>query len=163
MPTEGELLAVIRTAFQGEARRLDPQAGRTWQTSLQRLLGVPVEDWTDYTRDRSYRFSHRLTSETDPAWQALLRIRISSLGPYATQTFLLQPNQDQWWKGPIRADRVGFRPEHANSLQRLRAWYEEQGLQELPPESQAALLPADLTVRLRPGRDYTIFYALFGP
>jgi hypothetical protein len=157
-----EIWSALRIALVKQSPLIEPQAARTWQSTLQRALGGSVEDITVYRTGRSYRFARTLPiGEGEERWRTVLRVSISAVGPYTTHTFVQGARQEAWWAGPIRTSRNGFSPEHAEAVTAVRSWYQEQSLQEVHAALQALPVPDDIRVpRVR--QSPTMFVALFG-
>lgn len=161
MSLQEEIVATLQSAPPGEAVRLDPAVGRRWCVSLQRALGGEVAESTDYLHGRAYCLDHRLPLRDDWPWRATLRVRISGIGPFATQVFIQSKRQGNWWTGAISTHRRGWLPEHGEVLTRLRKWYADNGLKEVDPVTAAQPAPAGTRVPGFRGSEVVLFEALF--
>ncbi|HWI51393.1 MAG TPA: hypothetical protein VNT01_04550, partial [Symbiobacteriaceae bacterium] len=157
MTVEEQIQAALQGAQPG-ATLVDPRTGRTLLVSLTRALGSNVEDETDYRLGRAYRFAHSVRSEEERRWRTVLHVDVCAAGPFATHTFILRTAEERWWSRNIRTSRVGFHPEDAEVIARLRAWYEESSLTEVEPRIQALPAPPALFAE-----GTTLFQALFRP
>lgn len=145
MTLEEEIIAALRAAPLKAGGLVDPHAGRRLELSLQAaLFGRGVEDRTDYPGGRTYRFHSRVFAGDTGVWRHLLQVRISGIGPYATQTFVQTYGHHQVWSGAVRTSRSGFHPDHLDALERLRVWYLANGLQELDMRTKACPVPTDV-------------------
>lgn len=162
MTRQEEMIAALR-ASQGESSLLvDLRKGNSWRLGLQRTLGSAVKDQTEYRRGRVYCLDCQAEPAGGVQWRTHLRVLISSVGPYVTQTFRQVHNGDQWWAGAIRAQRNGSEPQHADLLAKVRAWYEANNLVEVDTLTLGQTVPDDLQ-RLGDRRQVaTLFQALFG-
>lgn len=161
-PLAEAVIALLQARAPAAGPLLDAKTGRALQAGVERAVGGHVSDWSDYQAGRAYRLRLALPASARDRWRYVLRLRISTLGPYATQTFQRCWNQQRWWSAAIMSNRNGWEPEHAELLERLRDWYRENGLQEVDAQTQAVLLPAGVPV---PGLEQSgvdLFTALFG-
>ncbi len=156
-----EMVTAIRAAQARTGPLVDPKEGQKWQSSLQRALGITVADATDYPGGRAYVLDVTFFTPDDEIWATGLRVRISAAGPYVTHYFGRRPVQQQWWSGTVQVRRDGFSPEDAETLERLRQWYRQNGLKEVPLEVQAQLLPKNIPFPRGREPEITLYRALF--
>lgn len=161
MSQEAAIIESLQVAWAKAGPRPDPRQGAAYQQGLSRALGARVEDRTDYTRGRVYIFEQTYFDAASERFRTVLRIRISSAGPFAVQGFVLESNEGFWWSGPVRVDRGIALSEHTDRLARLRNWYRESGLTEVEQQVQGALLPEHIPYPRPRGREVTLYQALF--
>jgi hypothetical protein len=160
MSLEATIISALESAHTQEGPWLDP-GNKGYAQGIQRALGARLDDKTDYARGRAYCFECPSFTPGDERWRTVLRVRISGVGPFATQTFVQESNEGHWWSGPIRSSRVGTQPEHVERLAKLRAWYQEVGVTEVDQATQAQLLPEHIPFPRRRDHIVTLFQALF--
>jgi hypothetical protein len=161
MELQEEILTALRDAAIREGPLVDPRIGRTWQTGLQRLLNCQVTDATQYPSARSYQFECAVTPVEGRTWRSTLRVLISGVGPFATQTFIVGYGQERWWAGSVRVTRTGLSEEDAAAMVKLRAWYPANHLTEVEPAIQAEQVPAEVPLRRTKDGQLSLFQALF--
>lgn len=162
MSFEQEILASLRAAYADKQTRIDPKQGQAWHLSLQKALGGHVEDASDYTSGRSYRFTRSITPQDASRFRSTLIVQLSTFGSFSTQCFIQGFKDEHWWSQAIRSSRGGFSPDDAAFLLKIRAWHGANGLREVEPRFLALLVPEDIPVPHRRDTQPTLFHALFG-
>lgn len=156
-----QILAVLREQGVRSPSADDLKVGFGWQTRLEAALGGKLQDRTDYKGGICFIFDLPLHDQESERWVAALRVRISMLGPYATCGFVAAYREKHWWTGGLRSYRSATSALEAEKLTRLRAWFAEAGLTEVPAQVQAAIVPTEIKLRRPSGKEATVYQALF--
>ena len=161
MSLQAEILAALQAVPGDTGVRLDPNTARRWAAGLHRALGSEALDATDYVLGRAYCLNCRLPRQAGWPWRATLRVCLSGVGPFVPQVFIRSYLEERWWAGAVGTSRSGWLPEHEQALQRLRAWYLDNDLKEVDPDTAAQPAPAEVRVPGLRGGELILHGALF--